>query len=168
MWGLNWTQTWSNHNDNLKLSANICNWSVEWGLHFRAINHCKLSLWLHRAPHHMGQKLWQACQRWLVLPHHSVCLMFFCYQCAPYICEGRFSEKNDLRTNTWDMSEHKWVKEMIEFWLSSAVRCWSTKWQSWEQAWCTTCPKPTHMMANVTKTLQIIVRSFRSSALWRP
>ena len=77
MWGLNWTQTWSNHNDNLKLSANICNWSVEWGLHFRAINHCKLSLWLHRAPHHMGQKLWQACQRWLVLPHHSVCLMLF-------------------------------------------------------------------------------------------
>ena len=31
-----------------------------------------------------------------------------------------------------------------------------------------TCPKPTHMMANVTKTLQIIVRSFRSSALCRP
>merc|ERR1719323_1404789 len=51
-------------------------------------------------------------------------------QWAPYIWDGRFSEKNDLRTNT--------------------------------------CPKPTHMIAKVTKTLQIIVLSFRSSALCRP
>ena len=168
MWGLNWTQTWSDHNDNLKLSAKICNWSVEWGLHFRAINHCKLSLWLHRAPHHMGQKLWQACQRWLVLPHHSVCLFVFVllsvraiHLRGPLLREERLEDKH-LR--------HEWAqrRRRNEFWLSSAVRCWSTEWPSWEEAWYTTCPKPTHMMANVTKTLQIIVRSFRSSALWRP
>lgn len=49
------------------------------------------------------------------------------HQWAPYICEGRFSEKKDFSTNTW--------------------------------------PKPTQKIAKVTKTLQTMILSFRSSAL---
>ena len=82
-----------------------------------------------------GREQWDI--EWsFVFPSSRACcsdfsdLLRLAHQWYPWICDGRFSEKKDLRTRTW--------------------------------------PKPTMKMAIVTKMDQIMIRSFRSSARFRP
>ena len=95
----------------------------------------------------MTTELWQFVRKvtWSSMSHHSFCPKISLSMGAKHL-GGAFFREERLQ------DEH----------LHQGVR-----YHGWAQGKLA-CPKPTHIIAKVTKTLQIIVRSFRSSALCRP
>ena len=95
----------------------------------------------------MTTELWQFVRKvtWSSMSHHSFCPKISLSMGAKHL-GGAFFREERLQ------DEH----------LHQGVR-----YNGWAQRKLA-CPKPTHIIAKVTKTLQIIVRSFRSSALCRP